>query len=88
MTEITPDVVARQLDRLINDMADVKADMGVTMVRVERMDTSLRRMTDEMRALTDEVRALAGQQDRQRVRLERIEARTAPPHIGFRGHDT
>jgi chromosome segregation ATPase len=75
MSEITLDVIARQIERVINDIADLKADMTVVMARVERVDTSLRRMADEMRSLSDEVRALAGQQSRQRLKLDRLEAR-------------
>jgi hypothetical protein len=75
VAEITLEFIARQLDRLINDVADIKADMTVVMARAERIDVSLRRMSDEMRAQTDEIRALAGQQSRQRLKLDRLEER-------------
>jgi hypothetical protein len=75
MAEITLEFIARQLDRVIADIADLKADMTVVMARLERVDTTVRSAVDETGALTHEVRALAGQQSRQRLKLDRPEGR-------------
>jgi chromosome segregation ATPase len=57
-----------KLDRVIGDIADLKADMEVQTAIIRRLDTSVQN-------LTGEIRALAGQQDRQRQKLERLAAR-------------
>lgn len=75
MAEVTLELIARQLERVINGIADLTADMTMVMARTEPMGASLRRTADELRALTDEARALAGQQSRQRQKLDRLEAR-------------
>jgi chromosome segregation ATPase len=75
MAEITLDFIARQQDavlgelrRVRNDIADLKMDMEVQTAIIRRLDTSVQ-------GLTGEVRALAGQQSRQRLKLDRLEAR-------------
>jgi septal ring factor EnvC (AmiA/AmiB activator) len=57
-----------ELDRVVEDIADLKADMRVRTATLRRLDGSIQN-------LTSEVRALAGQQDRQRQKLERLAAR-------------
>jgi hypothetical protein len=57
-----------KLDRVIADIGDLKADMEVQSAIIRRLDHSVQN-------LTGEVRALAGQQDRQRQKLERLERR-------------
>ena len=57
-----------KLDRVIADIGDLKADMEVQFAIIRRLDHSVQN-------LTGEVRALAGQQDRQRQKLERLERR-------------
>jgi chromosome segregation ATPase len=75
MAETTLDFIARQQDavlgelrRVRNDIADLKMDMEVQTAIIRRLDTSVQ-------GLTGEVRALAGQQSRQRLKLDRLEAR-------------
>jgi chromosome segregation ATPase len=57
-----------KIDRVREDIADRKTDMEVTAALVRRLDSSVQ-------GLTGEVRALRSQQDRQRRRPVRHEAR-------------
>ncbi len=73
MAEVTLDFIASQLDRVLreqsalrNDVAELRSDMEVTAALSRRMDAT-------MQGLIGEVRALAGQQSRQRQRLDRLQ---------------
>jgi hypothetical protein len=74
MSEITLDFIARQLERLVNDVASLRDDMSVVMARIERVDGSARRTEDTVRLLTDEIRAMHGRHDRLARRVGRLEA--------------
>ena len=69
--------IARQLDRLVNDVAGLKDDMTVVMVRLDRIDTSTRAAVDRMetttRGVLDELRAMHSRHDRVAKRVERLE---------------
>lgn len=66
MAEVTLEFIAKQLQRLLDQVGDLRADMEVTSAIVRRMDHSVQN-------LTGEVRALAAQQDRQRQKLDKLE---------------
>jgi septal ring factor EnvC (AmiA/AmiB activator) len=74
MVEIEQQILAlllrtnAELDRVVDDVADLKADMRVRTAVLYRLEGTVQ-------DLTGEVRALAGQQDRQRQKLERLAAR-------------
>jgi septal ring factor EnvC (AmiA/AmiB activator) len=74
MAEIEQQILAlllrtnAELDRVVDDVADLKADMRVRTAVLYRLEGTVQ-------DLTGEVRALAGQQDRQRQKLERLAAR-------------
>jgi hypothetical protein len=62
---VTLEFLAEQQARVLNEMADMRADMGVLLAMTNRFDTTLG-------GLTTEVRALHGQVSRLRLRLEAI----------------
>jgi hypothetical protein len=84
MAEIDLAFIARQLERLVNDMAGLKDDMVVVMARLDRIDTSTRAAVDRMeittRGVLDELRAMHSRHDRVARRVERLEeaSRDAP----------
>jgi hypothetical protein len=65
-----PDVdlafIARQLDRLVNDVAGLMNDMIVVMARLDRLDATTH-------SLVTEVRAMHSRPDRVAKRVERLE---------------
>jgi hypothetical protein len=67
MPEVDLAFIARQLERLVNDMAGLKDDMVVVMARLDRIDTSTRAALDRMgitaRGALDELRAMPGPHD-------------------------
>jgi hypothetical protein len=77
MAEIDLAFIARQLERLVNDMAGLKDDMTVVMARLDRIDTSTRAAVDRMeittRGVLDELRAMHSRHDRVAKRVERLE---------------
>jgi hypothetical protein len=77
MAEIDLAIIARQLERLVNDMAGLKDDMVVVMARLDRIDTSTRAAVDRMeittRGVLDELRAMHSRHDRVARRVERLE---------------
>jgi hypothetical protein len=77
MPEVDLAFIARQLERLVNDMAGLKDDMIVVMVRLDRIDTSTRAAVDRMeittRGVLDELRAMHSRHDRVAKRVERLE---------------
>jgi serine/threonine protein phosphatase PrpC len=66
MAEVDLAFVARQLERLINDMAGLKDDMTVVMARLDRIDAT-------SHSLVTEVRAMHSRHDRLARRVERLE---------------
>jgi hypothetical protein len=84
MAEIDLAFIARQLERLVNDMAGLKDDMTVVMARLDRMDASTRAAVDRMeittRGVLDELRAMPSRHERVAKRVERLEeaGRDAP----------
>jgi hypothetical protein len=77
MAEIDLAFIARQLERLVNDMAGLKDDMAVVMAWLDRIDTSTRAAVDRMeittRGVLDELRAMHSRHDRVAKRVERLE---------------
>jgi hypothetical protein len=80
MAEVDLAFIARQLERLVNDMAGLKDDMMVVMARLDRIDTSTRAAVDRMeittRGVLDELRAMHSRHDRVAKRIERLEDAT------------
>jgi hypothetical protein len=66
MAEIDLAFIARQLERLVNDMAGLKDDMVVVMARLDRLDATTH-------SLVTEVRAMHSRHDRVDRRVERLE---------------
>jgi hypothetical protein len=66
---VTLDFLAAQQARIINDLADQRADMGVLIALTNRLDAT-------MQGLLGEVRALHGQIGRFRHRPDQLEAAT------------
>jgi hypothetical protein len=62
---VTLDFIAKQQDRIINELADHRADMAVLLALTNRIDMT-------MGGLLGEVRALHGQIGRFRHRLDAI----------------
>jgi hypothetical protein len=77
MPEVDLAFIARQLERLVADMAGLKDDMMVVMARLDRIDTSTRAAVDRMEITThgvlDELRAMHSRHDRVVRRVERLE---------------
>jgi hypothetical protein len=77
MPEVDLAFIARQLERLVNDMAGLKDDMMVVIARLDRIDTSTRAAVDRMeittRGVLDELRAMHSRHDRVAKRVERLE---------------
>jgi hypothetical protein len=66
VAEIDLAFIARQLERLVNDVAGLKDDMTVVMARLERLDATTH-------SLVTEVRAMHSRHDRVAERVERLE---------------
>jgi hypothetical protein len=66
MAEIDLAFIARQLERLVDDVAGLKDDMPVVMARLDLIDAT-------MHSLVTEVRAMHSRHDRVAKRLERLE---------------
>jgi hypothetical protein len=77
VAEIDLAFIARQLERLVNDMAGLKDDMTVVMARLERIDASTQAAVERMeittRGVLDELRAMHRRHDRVAKRAERLE---------------
>jgi hypothetical protein len=77
MPEVDLAFIARQLERLVNDMAGLKDDMMVVMARLDRIDTSTRAAVDRVeitaRGVLDELRAMHSRHDRVARRVDRLE---------------
>jgi hypothetical protein len=66
MPEVDLAFIARQLERLVNDMAGLKDDMIVVMARLDRLDATTH-------SLVTEVRAMHSRHERVAKRVERLE---------------
>jgi hypothetical protein len=66
MPEVDLAFIARQLERLVNDIAGLKDDMVVVIARLDRLDATTH-------SLVTEVRAMHGRHDRVLRRVERLE---------------
>jgi hypothetical protein len=66
MAEIDLAFIARQLERLVDDVAGLKDDMPVVMARLDLIDATTH-------SLVTEVRAMHSRHDRVAKRLERLE---------------
>jgi hypothetical protein len=72
MAEIDLAFIARQLERLVDDVAGLKDDMPVVMARLDLIDAT-------MHSLVTEVRAMHSRHDRVAKRLERLEDTNREP---------
>ena len=68
MAKIDLEFLARQMERVINDVAGLKDDMMVVLARLDRIDATTH-------SLVTEVRAMHSRHDRLSRRVERIEER-------------
>ena len=75
MSEINLEFLARSQERILDELRLVRADVGDVKADIEVMAAIIRRLDTSVQNLTGEVRALAGQQSRQRQKLERLDAR-------------
>jgi predicted RNase H-like nuclease (RuvC/YqgF family) len=75
MPEVTLDLIFALQQRTLEELRVVRADIGDLKADMEVQTAIIRRLDTSVQNLTGEVRALAGQQDRQRQKLERLAAR-------------
>ena len=68
MAKIDLEFLARQIERVINDVASLKDDMTVVLARLDRVDATAH-------SLVTEVRAMHSRHERLSRRVERIEER-------------
>lgn len=66
VAEVDLAFIARQLERLVNDVAGLKDDMTVVMARLDRLDATTH-------SLVTEVRAMHSRHGRVAKRVERLE---------------
>ena len=68
MAKVDLEFLARQIERVINDVAGLKDDMMVVLARLDRIDATTH-------SLVTEVRAMHSRHDRLGRRLDRVEER-------------
>jgi hypothetical protein len=71
MAKVDLEFLARQLERVIADIAALKDDMMVVMARLDRIDATAQ-------SVVVEVRAMDSRHERLARRVERFEERTQP----------
>ena len=75
MPEVTLELIFAQQLRILDELRIVRADIGDLKADMEVQSAIIRRLDTSVQNLTGEVRALAGQQDRQRQKLDPLEKR-------------
>ena len=68
MAKVDLEFLARQMERVIDDIAGLKDDVTVVLARLDRVDATTH-------SLVTEVRAMHSRHDRLNRRVERIEER-------------
>jgi DNA anti-recombination protein RmuC len=68
VAKVDLEFLARQIERVINDVAGLKDDMMVVLARLDRIDATTH-------SLVTEVRAMHSRHDRLGRRLDRVEER-------------
>jgi DNA anti-recombination protein RmuC len=68
VAKVDLEFLARQIERVINDVAGLKDDMMVVLARLDRIDATTH-------SLVTEVRAMPTRHDRLGRRLDRVEER-------------
>ena len=68
MAKVDLEFLARQIERVLNDVAGLKDDVMVVLARLDRIDATTH-------SLVTEVRAMHSRHDRLNRRVERIEER-------------
>ena len=68
MAKVDLEFLARQIERVINDVAGLKDDMMVVLARLDRIDATTH-------SLVTEVRAMHSRHDRLGRRVDRVEER-------------
>jgi hypothetical protein len=71
MAKVDLEFLARQLERVITDLATLRDDVMVVMARIDRIDATAQ-------SLVVEVRAMHSRHERPSRRVERLEERTQP----------
>ena len=74
MADASLELLMRQQERVLDELRLVRGDIGDFRADMEVQSAIIRRLDQSIQSLTGEVRALAAQQDRQRQRLERLQA--------------
>jgi chromosome segregation ATPase len=74
MAEASLELLMRQQERVLDELRLVRGDIGDFKADMEVQSAIIRRLDQSIQSLTGELRALAAQQDRQRQRLERLQA--------------
>ena len=69
MAEIDLAFIARQLERLVNDVAGLKDDMTVVMARLDRIDATTHSLVTEVRAMHSRHDRLAKRSSGSRTRI-------------------
>ena len=69
MAEVTLEFIARQLDRLSNEVGGFRDDMMVVMARLDRADATTRAAVDEIRAMQSGQHRLARRVDKLETEL-------------------
>lgn len=64
MAEIDLEFIARQLDRVLGELAGFRDDMTVVMARLDRIDATAQSMVTEIRAMHSRHDRLARRMDR------------------------
>lgn len=81
MAEVTLEFISQQLQRVLHEQRGIRHDIGDMKADLEVAAAIVRRLDHSVQNLTGEVRALAGQQDRQRQKLDRLAKELRPePH--------
>jgi hypothetical protein len=71
MAKVDLEFLARQIERVITDLATLKDDAMVVMARLDRIDATVQ-------SLVVEVRAMHSRHERLARRVERVEERAEP----------
>jgi len=74
---VTPEFIAKQLDRVIADQAEMREDMRVLTGIVLRHENTLNAMREEMHDMLRQISAMVAQHQRFNDRLRRLEEQSA-----------
>ena len=74
---VTLEFIAKQLERVIADQADLRDDIRVLTAIVLRHENTLKSMSEQMRDTLTQIRAMVAQHQRFNDRLRRVEEQPA-----------